>query len=557
MIEDILGGLQEALLPSTLLAILIGVLLGTLVGILPGLSSPTAVAILLPVTYSLSPVAALSMLAAIWYGSSFGGIITSVLLKIPGEGDSVIATLDGHAMAKQGKARVALGVSAIGGAIAGTVGLIGLMFLGPTIAELAKQFGPPENFALMLLGLSLIVWLSGQTLARGLISAGLGLIIGMIGTDVITGTQRLTFGTIDLLGGIEFAVVVVGLFGLGEVLATLTLKSEVPASGGAMSFRLRGLLPARGERKGTSLAVGRGSLIGFVIGAIPGAGPSVATFVSYAVEKKSSKRPETFGHGAIEGVAGPQSAAHSATISGLIPLLSLGLPASATAAILFGGFLIHGVVPGPQLFEDHPIVVWGLILGLWIANILLLVLNTALIPLLIKLLEIVRPVLPAVIGVFVLLGAFTLGNSVFDIGLALAAGVLGYFFRLFGVPLAPFVIALILGPQAEVAVRQSLIISGGSPTIFFSSVFASVLVVAALIILIGPALGRFRRPKFLPTTEIETVPVKRSPVSRRARTGSIATVDPRDTPAEPDTRAQPDTSAQPGATSTDSKSADR
>ena len=491
MLGDLANGFATAMTGGTLLAIFIGVVVGTLVGILPGLSSPTAVAVLLPFTYALEPVAALSMLVAIWYGSSFGGIITSVLLNIPGEGDSVIATLDGHQMARQGRGRVALGMSAVGGFAAGTLGLLGLMWLGPTMADLAKQFGPPEIFALMLMGLSLIMWLSGESLLRGFLSAGLGLLVGAVGTDVMTGVPRLTFGTTNALGGIQFAAVVVGLFGLGEVMATL--RGPLPAAQEkSRVFSIRGLLPERGQRWPATAATGRGSVIGFAVGAIPGAGPSVATFVSYAVEKRASRTPERFGKGAIEGVAGPQAASHSATISGLIPLLSLGLPASATAAVLLGGFLIHGIVPGPRLFADHGTVIWGIVAGLYIANVMLLILNSVLIPILIRLLNAVRPVLPAMIGVFVLVGAFALGNSTFDVAIALASGLLGYVFRLWAIPLAPFVIAIILGPQAEVALRQSLLISDGSPTIFFSSIWAAAMVLIALAIVASP-LGRFIR----------------------------------------------------------------
>ena len=484
------AGFATAMSPETLLATFLGALLGTLVGILPGLGSPAAVALLLPLSFAMSPVSAIAMLAGVWYGSSFGGIITAVLLNMPGEGDSVIATLDGNQMAKQGRGGVALGISALGGFIAGTFALIAFMYLGPSAAKFSLMFGPPEYFALMLMGLSLILWLSGADLAKGLLSAGLGLFIGFVGIDLESGMPRLTFGSVDLLKGIGFVPVVVGLFGLSEVLATLGQKTD-PDEMQTIPVGWKALLPSsRDEWRRSMNAIFRGSGLGFLIGLIPGAGPTVSTFVAYAVEKKLARDPKSFGTGRIEGVASPEAANNSATIAGMVPLLALGLPASSTAAVLMGGFLIHGLVPGPLLFRDHADFVWALIASLYIANVLLLLLNTALIPALIWILVAIKGILPALVGVLVIVGAYSLDNSFFDVWVAIAAGFVGLGFRLVNMPLAPLVIALVLGPKAEIAFGQTMSLSEGDLSVFITRPWTALMLGISLLVLCSPLVSR-------------------------------------------------------------------
>ncbi len=483
---DILQALASVLNPATLLFILIGVSLGELVGVLPGISSPAAVALLLPTTYALAPVDGLAMLAGIWYGSTYGGIITSVLLNIPGEGDSVISTLDGYQMAKQGRGSLALGVSAFGGFLAGTIALIVLQFVGPGVADIAVRFGPQEYFSLMLFGLALVSWLSGKSLLKGMVSCALGLLIGTVGGDIVSGESRLTFGQTVLLDGIGFVPIVVGLFGLGEVLHTVGESLDVS---GKTRLSLRGLFPRRGEWSPSAWSTLRGTVVGFVAGAIPGVGPTNSTFIEYGVEKGISKTPEKFGEGALEGVAGPGAAGHAGTIAGMIPLLSLGIPASATAAILMGGFIIHGLFPGPLLYKEHPEIVGGLIASLYVGNVMLLMMNTILIPLLVWMVEKARPYIAPLIGVLTLIGAFSLRNNTFDIWLAIGFGILGYIFRVGGFPLAPMIIALVLGRKAETGLRQSLQMSGGDFSVLFTRPVSAALLVMAVLVLFYPMIS--------------------------------------------------------------------
>lgn len=487
---DVLQGMLSALTPTTLLFILIGVTVGELVGVLPGISAPAAVALLLPATYGLPPTSGLAMLAGIWYGSAYGGIITSVLLNIPGEGDSVIATLDGYQMAKQGRGALALGVSAFGGFFAGTIALIALQIIGPGVADAAVKLGPQEFFALMFFGLALVSWLSGKSIVKGLVSCGLGLLIGTVGMDLVSGESRLTFGSTQLLDGIGFVPAVVGLFGLGEILHTVGGKIDVSVKA---QFSIRGLFPRGGDWAPSIWSSLRGTAVGFLAGAIPGVGPTNATFLSYALEKKVSKTPERFGEGALEGVAGPGAAGHAGTIAGMVPLLSLGIPASGAAAVLMGGFIIHGLFPGPLLYREHPDIVWGLIGSLYIGNVMLVLMNTLLIPVLVWMVGIARPYIAPLIGVLTLIGAFSLRNNPFDIWLAIGFGLLGYVFRVGTIPLAPMVIALVLGRKAETGLRQSLMMSGGDFTVFFTRPISAILMILAILVLVGPAVSAMRR----------------------------------------------------------------
>lgn len=482
--------LLDVLTIGNLLAILAGVAVGQLVGILPGISSPAAIALLLPATYAMGPVPALAMLAGIWLGSSYGGIVTSVLLNIPGEGDSVIATLDGHQLALKGRAAAALGVSALGGFFAATMSLVILQLVGPSIAQVALQFGPPQIFALTVFGLAVVAWLGGASVLNSLISTVFGLMVGTVGTDIVSGESRLTFGSDNLLGGIGFVPVVVGVFGLGEVLHTVGAKLAL-SHGAKIPFR--DLLPQPAERKPSINSTLRGTILGFVTGLVPGVGPTNATFIAYALEKKVAKNPERFGQGAIEGVAAPGAAAHAATISGLIPLLALGIPASATAAILVGGFVIHGLFPGPLLYSQHPEVVWGLIASLYVANILLIALNTVFIPVLVASVRLARAHISPIIGVLTMIGAFSLSNNIFDMWLALAFGLFGYAFRLLNIPIAPMVIALVLGANAEKSLRQSLVLSAGHLDIFWDSPIVVALLLLAACVLLSPLFAHLTK----------------------------------------------------------------
>ena len=480
---EIFQAMLGVLNPTTLLFILVGATVGELVGVLPGISSPAAVALLLPVTYGLAPTDGLAMLAGIWYGSSYGGIITSVLLNIPGEGDSVIATLDGYQMAKRGKGALALGVSAFGGFFAGTLALLALQFVGPAVADAAVRFGPKEYFAMMFFGLAIVSWLSGKSITKGMISCALGLLIGTVGLDIVSGESRLTFGSNELLDGIGFVPAVVGLFGLGEILHTVGGKEEL---GQRAQFSMRGLLPRGPEWRPSIMSVTRGTVVGFLAGAIPGVGPTNATFIDYALEKRISKNPEKFGNGALEGVAGPGAAGHAGTVAGMVPLLSLGIPASGAAAVLVGGFIIHGLFPGPLLYQQHPEIVWGLVGSLYVGNVMLVLMNTLLIPVLVWMVEMARPYIAPLIGVLTLIGAFSLRNNPFDIWLAIGFGILGYVFRVSSIPLAPMVIALVLGRKAETGLRQSLQLSGGDFSIFFTRPMSAVLMTMAIVVLAGP-----------------------------------------------------------------------
>lgn len=484
---DIFTAFENVLNITTLLAILGGVVVGQLVGILPGISSPAAIALLLPATYTLGPIPGLAMLSGIWLGSSYGGIITSVLLNIPGEGDSVIATLDGYQLARKGRGALALGVSAIGGFAAATIALLLLQTIGPRIAQVALSFGPPQLFALMIFGLSVVAWLGGASLAKSMLATAFGVLVGTVGSDIVSGETRLTFGLPELYQPIDFVPVVIGLFGLGEVLHTVGKRYAVEQR---QRFVFRDLLPRGAEWKPSVRASGRGTVLGFIMGLIPGVGPTNATFIAYAVEKKLSSTPERFGRGAIEGVAAPGAASHAATIAGMVPLLGLGIPASATAAILVTGFVIHGLFPGPLLYVSNPDVVWGLIACLYIANILLVLLNTLFIPVMVASVHLAKAYLTPAIGVLTMIGAYSLNNSTFDMGIALFFGVVGYLFRVARIPIAPMVIALVIGAKAEKSLRQSLTMSGGELDIFYKSPITIVLLLLAALVLLGPILWR-------------------------------------------------------------------
>jgi putative tricarboxylic transport membrane protein len=479
-------GFSVALTPFNVLMAVCGVLLGIVIGALPGVGPPSGVALLLPLTFGMDPTSGIIMLAALYAGTMYGGTITAVLINTPGESASVVTCLDGHQMALQGRAGPALGIAAIGSFIAGTVGVLLLMLVSPALARWSLAFGPPETFALMLLGLTTVTLLTGDSAVKGYISMTLGLMIAMVGFDIISGDARFAFGVPELMDGIDFLPVAIGLFGLGEVLAGAEAAKGTALAGGR--YGLRDVMPSAVDWVRSRWAIARGTLLGFFVGVLPGAGPTIATFMSYTLEKKISKHPEQFGHGAIEGVAGPESANNAAATGAMVPMLTLGIPGSATTAIMLGGLMMWGLRPGPLLFTKNPEFVWGLIASQYMANVMLLVLSTAFIPLFVRALRVPYGILMPIIIVLCITGAYSLKNSVFDVGQMLVFGVLGYAMKKLGYSPAALTLALVLGPLAERALRQSMIISDSGLGILFTRPISAVLTVAALAAVAVPVL---------------------------------------------------------------------
>jgi putative tricarboxylic transport membrane protein len=483
-------GFATALQPEYLLYALIGVILGTAVGVLPGIGPAMTVALLLPLTYTLEPTASLILFAGIYYGGMYGGSTTSILLNTPGEAASMITTIDGNAMARAGRGAAALATAAIGSFVAGTIATVALTLVAPTIAELAVQLGPQDYVALMVVAFLTVAALLGSSPSRGLASLAIGLFLGLIGTDTLTGQQRFTFGVPALADGIDVVVVAVGVFAVGEALyvASRMRRGPIPVTPVGNAFMTREDW-SRSWRPWL-----RGTAIGFPIGTIPAGGADVATFLSYAAERRLSKRKEQFGKGAIEGVAGPEAANNAAAAGVLVPLLTLGLPTSATAAIIIAAFQSYGIRPGPLLFQNESELVWALIASLYVGNVMLLVLNLPLARIWVKLLQIPRPYLYAGILTFAALGSYSVNASAVDLLLLLALGVLGWVMRRFGFPIAPAIVGLILGPIAEEQLRRTLAISQGDPSALVSSPFAIIAYGSVLVLLgIGVYLKRRER----------------------------------------------------------------
>jgi len=492
---DIIAGMSQgfsvALQPINLLYCFIGVFIGTLVGVLPGIGPVSAMSLLLPVTLSGTPESGIIMMAGIYYGSMYGGSTTSVLVNIPGEAASVVTCLDGHAMAKQGRAGPALGIAALGSFAAGTFALVALMLVAPALARVAIAFGPPEYFSLMVLGLTVLSFLSQGSMAKSLLMAAIGIILGLIGIDQITAQPRLTFGRLELLDGIGLVPIVMGLFGVAEILSNLEqeLKREV------IKARIGGLWPSLQDWTASKWAIVRGTLLGFFLGILPGGGAVIASFASYAIEKKVSKTPERFGHGAIEGVAGPEAANNAAAGGAFIPLMTLGIPPNVVMALLLGAFIIHGLQPGPLLMTQRPDLFWGIVASMYIGNAMLLVLNMPLIGIWVQVLKLPYRILFPLILMFCIVGVFASGNAVFDVFVMVVFGVLGYLMRKFGYEPAPLVLAFVLGPMLENNLRKSLILSQGDFQIFVARPISAVcllLAVAALAAPLLPALARRR-----------------------------------------------------------------
>ena len=493
LFHDLFYGFGIAFQPWNLLACFFGVFVGTLVGVLPGIGPVGAMSLLLPITFGISPVTGIIMLAGIYYGSMYGGSTTSILVNIPGEAASVVTCLDGHQMALKGRAGPALGIAAFGSFIAGTLGLVGLMFLANMLARVAVMFGPAEYFALMCLGLSLVTYLTQGSVLRGLAMAGLGLFLSLVGQDVITGQARFAFGLQGLVDGVGLVPLVMGLFGVSEVLLNLEKMYEKRE---VLKTRFRDLFPNREDWRKSAMPIGRGTLIGFFLGILPGGGSVISSFVSYATEKKVSKHPEQFGKGAIEGVAGPESANNAASSSGFIPLFSLGIPANVIMALLLGALMIHGLRPGPLLITEHPEVFWGTVASMYVGNVMLLVLNLPLIGVWVQILKVPYRTLFPLILLFCFIGAYSISTNVFDLYVMLLFGVMGYVLRKLAYEAAPLVLAFILGPMLEQNLRQALILSDGSPAVFVTHpLSAGALIVSFLLLLsaIIPSLQQKRK----------------------------------------------------------------
>ena len=501
--SHILFGAQVVFQPMNLLFCFLGVLMGTLVGVLPGLGPTAAIALLLPNTFHVSPVTAIIMLAGIYYGAMYGGSTTSILVNIPGEAASVITCLDGYQMARKGRAGPALGIAAFGSFIAGTVSVIGLMVVAPPLAKFALAFGPPEYFSLMLLGIIILIYLASGSILKALMMFVFGLLLSTIGMDAISGTQRLTFGILELSDGVGLIPAIMGLFGVAEVIANV----EEEMKRDLVTAKVKNLLPNLQDWKDSFWPIIRGSFLGFFIGILPGPAPVISAFSSYAIEKRLSKHPEKFGTGVIEGVAGPESANNAATGGAFIPLFTLGIPVNSVIAILLGAFMIHGIQPGPMIITKHPELFWGTVMSMYLGNAMLLVLNLPLIGLWVQVLKVPYPILFPLILLFCLIGVFSLNYSQVEIALMIGFGVFGYLARKFQFEMAPLVLAIVIGPMMENNLRLALVISQGSPMIFITHPISAVFIFITLALLISPLvpwIGK-RRQKLQEKVEGEEV----------------------------------------------------
>ena len=485
--SHLISGLGIALLPSNLLYALIGVIVGTAIGVLPGLGPPTTVALLLPITFKIHPVSAVIMLAGIYYGAMYGGSTTSILLNIPGEAASVVTCIDGYQMARQGRAGTALGVSAIGSFFAGTFSICALSLLATALAAFALKFGYPEYSSLVILGLVLSIYLSQESVLKGLMMAALGLLLGTIGIDPVFGVDRFTFGMPRLADGLDLVVVVMGLFGITEVLCNL----ESPEVRDVFKTSIKRILPTLEDWKQCWIPMIRGSFIGFFVGVLPGGGGAISSFAAYAVEKKVSRHPERFGKGAVEGVMAPEAANNAASTSSFIPLLTLGIPGNATTAMIFVALMIHGIRPGPLLMQEQPQLFWGVIGSMYIGNLMLLALNLPLISLWVRLLTIPYRYLAVLVVAICSVGAYSVTSNVLDVGIMVIFGVFGYLMRKGGFSTVPLVLAMILGRILELSVQQSLIMSGGDLFIFVQKPISAVLLLIAGFVFITPILQYF------------------------------------------------------------------
>jgi len=481
-LQNLMSGFATALTPAVLMYAFVGCVVGTLVGILPGVGPLAGISLLLPVSFGLSATTAIVLLAGIYYGAMYGGSTTSILMRIPGEAASVMTCIDGYAMTQKGRGGAALAIAAVGSFVAGTLSVVALMLLAPPLAEFALRFGPPENFALLVLGLLVLAYMSGGSMPRSLMMAAFGLLLGMIGIDTMSGYFRFHYGVAALGDGIGIVPVAVGLFGISEI-----MLSAARGTGTVIHKpRLRELLPSRAEWRAAAAPIGRGTVLGFLIGIIPGPGHVISSFVSYSVERRLSKRPQEFGNGAVAGVAGPESANNSATTGAFVPMLALGLPSGAIPAIMLAAMMIHGIAPGPLLIQQQPDLFWSVIASMYVGNVVLLILNLPMVGIFINLLRIPYSYLYPAILAFATIGVYAVNNSVVDVWIMAGAGLVGYLLRKLDFEIAPIVLGLVLAPMLELSFRQSLAMSDGDYGIFFNRPIAAVMLVIGLALL---ALG--------------------------------------------------------------------
>jgi putative tricarboxylic transport membrane protein len=481
LLQNLALGFSVALTPENLMYALLGCIWGTMVGMLPGIGPATGTALLIPLTFHLPPIGGIIMLAAIFYGSQYGGTISTVLLNVPGEASSVITMMDGHEMAKRGRAGVALSIAALGSFFGGTVATVGLVLFAPPLAAMALKLGPPEFFSLIVMGLAVGVGLAGRSVLKSLMVAVFGMLISLVGLDAVQGVPRFTFGQSELLDGIEFISLVIGLFGISELL--LTLETQVRRQ--VIETRLTGLIPSRADVRSSVGPALRGTVIGFFLGLLPGMAVAVSSFVSYIVEKRVSRHPEKFGTGIVEGIAGPETANNAHANSAMIPLFTLGIPSAPVMAVLMAAFVINGLQPGPQLFQSNPQLVWGVIASLYIGNVILLILNLPLIAIWVQVLRIPWGILFAFILAIMVIGSYSSNNAQFDVWLMIGFGLLGYALRKLDFPLAPVLLTFILTPMMERSLFRSLVMSQGDVTILVTRPISLTFLVLALLILLS------------------------------------------------------------------------
>ncbi|WP_066641180.1 tripartite tricarboxylate transporter permease [Serinicoccus hydrothermalis] len=490
-LTNLIDGFGVILTPANLLYVLLGVMIGTVIGVLPGLGPTATIALLLPFTYSMEPTSAIIMLAGVYYGSMYGGTITSVLLRIPGEAASAVTAIDGYEMTKAGRAGPALAISAVGSFIGGTISIIGLILIAPSLAGFAVRFGPPEYVTLTVLGIVMVTYLGTKSTLKSVIAAAIGLLLAVVGTDPIAGTTRFTLGLPGLFSGIDLVAVAMGLFGVSEILYVMERSGQSHGKIGEVGR----LTFSREDWKASRGPITRGSLLGFPIGVLPGGGGVLSSIASYGVEKRRSKHPEEFGKGAIEGVAGPETANNASSISAFIPLLTLGLPSNAVLALILGALMAQNITPGPQLITAHPELFWGVIASMLVGNLILLLLNWPMVGFFVQLLRVRIGIIGGIAMLITLVGVYTLNNSTFDMWVMLIMGVLGYFMRKFGFEPAPLVLAFVLGAILEESFRQSMLLSDGSLAIFATRPISAVLSVFVLLFIASSIWGAVRKDK--------------------------------------------------------------
>lgn len=488
-LQSLLLGFSTALSPTNILYAFLGCMLGTMVGVLPGVGPLAGISMLMPTTFGMDPTSGLILLCGIYYGAMYGGSTTSILMRIPGEAASVITCIDGYAMAQKGRAGPALSIAAIGSFVAGTISVIGLMFLAPPLARLALRFGPPEYFSLLVLGLVVLGYMTGGSLAKNLAMITLGLLFGMIGIDLMTGYFRFSYGVIALGDGIGVVPVAVGLFGIAEILAT----AGDPVRPEVLKPKLRDLLPSRQDLQDSAMPIARGTLLGFLIGIIPGSAHVISTFVSYAIERRVSKHPEQFGNGAIEGVAGPESANNAASCGALVPMLALGVPTGPIPAVLLAALMVHGISPGPMFIKEQPALFWGLIASMYLGNFMLLLLNLPLVGIFVNFLRIPYRFLYPTILMFCVVGVYAVNSSYIDLVIMSVMGVIGYILRKFDFETAPIVLGVVLASIIEMSLRQSLAMSKGTYSIFLQRPISAAFLAGALIMIVTALVPLVRR----------------------------------------------------------------